>query len=368
MWTIHPNTNWEELRERFAWLRALEGVPQDPHFHAEGDVAVHTRLVLEALLELEGFADLPPEQQQLLIAAALLHDVEKVSTTIREADGRIASPGHARKGEYTARRLLYRSIPAPFATKEAVAKLVRHHGLPLWIFEKPDPRKALFKASLEVDLSLLVLLAKADVLGRRCADRAELYYRVELFRAFAEEQGCWRGPRRFASDLGRYRYFHREAAEPDYAPYEGDCFEVLLLSALPGTGKDHFLRQHYADWPVVSLDALRRKQRIAPTDKRGNGRVIQQVKELARTYLRRRQSFVWNATNISRQLRAGLIELFQSYGARSRIVYLEVPYTQLLRQNREREFPVPDKVLERMIDRLEVPVAWEAPTVEWRVY
>ncbi len=368
MWTIHPNMNWEELHERFAWLRALEDIPQDPIFHAEGDVATHTRMVLEALQTLPEFQVLAAQQQQILLAAALLHDVEKASTTIQEADGRISSRGHARKGEYTARQLLYRILPAPFEVKEQVAKLVRYHGLPLWVFEKPDPQKAILQASLEVDLSLLVLLAKADILGRICDDQEELLYKIELFQAFAEEQKCWGKARAFPSGLGRYRYFHTAEAPVDYVPYEGDCFEVVVLSALPGTGKDHYLQQYCVDWPVVSLDAVRRQHKIAPTDKRGNGRVIQSVKELARTYLRRRASFVWNATNISRNMRAGLIDLFQSYGAHTRLVYLEVPYQQLLRQNQQREFPVPQQVLERMINKLEVPALWEAPAVEWQVY
>ena len=41
---------WGALLERFEWLRALEGCPQDPVYHAEGDVLVHTKMVCERLL------------------------------------------------------------------------------------------------------------------------------------------------------------------------------------------------------------------------------------------------------------------------------------------------------------------------------
>lgn len=368
MWRINNSKKWSDLYQRFAWVRDLEGVVQSPVFHAEGDVAVHTQMVVEALTALPAYQQLSEQAQEILFAAALLHDVEKRSTTVVEADGTITSRGHARKGAYTARQVLYRGVPAPFWIKEAVAKLVRYHGLPIWIFEKPEPEKALFKASLEVNTQWLSLLARADMQGRICPDQAELLERVELFEAFCEEQGCWGQARAFPSGLGQYQYFHKANAAPDYRPYEQDRFEVVLLSALPGTGKDHFLKNHYQDRPVISLDALRRKYRIAPTDRKGNGQMVQLAKEAAKQHLRRRQSFVWNATNITRAIREPMIDLFQRYGAITTLVYIEVPYEQLLRQNQQREYAIPAKVLERMVDRLEVPALWEAPRVEWRTY
>jgi len=45
-----PTLDWEGLVTRFEWLRAMEGCPQDPVYHAEGDVLTHTRLTCEALV------------------------------------------------------------------------------------------------------------------------------------------------------------------------------------------------------------------------------------------------------------------------------------------------------------------------------
>jgi hypothetical protein len=59
------------------WFKALEGVPQDPIHHAEGDVATHTRMALEALVSLKEFPDLPPERQEVMRLAVALHDVAK---------------------------------------------------------------------------------------------------------------------------------------------------------------------------------------------------------------------------------------------------------------------------------------------------
>jgi Predicted kinase len=364
MWKIIEQQNWENIYAQFQWIREMEQVPQDRYFHGEGNVAIHTQMVLNALLGLPEYQALTEQDQQVLFAAALLHDVEKRSTTKLEPNGRISSKGHARKGEYTARTLLYREIPCPFSIKEAVAKLVRYHGFPIWVLEKPDPQKALLKTALEVNTEHLSILAKADMLGRICVDQKDMLYRVDLFKEFCQEQNCFGQTPSFPSKLGRYIYFQKEEGSKDYLPFEGKSFEVILLSALPGTGKDYFIRKNYPNTPVISLDVLRRKHKISPADKKRNGFIGQTAKEEAKMFLRKKQSFIWNATNLTRKMRAQLIDLFQQYGAKTKLVYIEVPYPTLLEQNRNRPFPIPTKVLEKMILKLEVPAVWEAPEVE----
>lgn len=362
MWQLSRNKTWKYLFETFSWVRDMQGVPQDARFHAEGDVAIHTQMVVDELCKLKEFQDLDTQAKEILWASALMHDIEKRSTTVLEQYGSITSKGHAKKGERTVRQILYREIPTPFAIRESIAKLVRYHGLPLWIFEKGNPEKALFQASMEVNTQWLMLLAKADVLGRECADKENLLYKVELFREFCIEKNCWGKARAFSSGLARFEYFNKEARSADYEPYEDKegFFEVVVLSALPGTGKDTYIQKHLSDIPVISLDNIRRDLKISPTDKENNGKVIQMAKEQARSFLRKKQPFVWNATNITRQNRQQLIDLFVTYGATVRLIYLEVSYQQLLNQNRNREYVVPANVLERMLDKLEVPQPNEA--------
>lgn len=95
--------------------------------------------------------------------------------------------------------------------------------------------------------------------------------------------------------------------------------------------------------------------------------VLQRTREQARVYLRQGRSFVWNATNVSRQLRGECVRLFAGYNARIRIVYVEAPAEVLFSQNRRRPMPVPEAVLERLLDRWEVPDRTEAHQVDWVV-
>ncbi|MCG3470537.1 AAA family ATPase [Xenorhabdus bovienii] len=362
-WVFSKNKSWDNLSATYSFIADMHGVQQDPIHHAEGDLAIHTQMVLAALVQLPEYQKLTPEEQEILWTAALLHDVEKRSTTRVDWDGRIVSPGHARKGEMTARQILFQQIPTPFEIREQIAALVRFHGLPLWLMERPDPQKALLAASLRVDTHLLVLLAKADVLGRICHDAQELLERIELFELYCREQNCWRNPRSFPSGEARFHYFSTESKQPDYQPYDDYGSQVILLCGLPGMGKDHFIQQYYAGMPVISLDAIRRENQISPEDKDANGWVVQQVKQQAREKLRSQQSFIWNATNLTGQIRQQLIKLFISYNARVRIVYIEQDYKRWRQQNSNRQYIVPDKVMDRMLCKLEVPTPEEAHEV-----
>lgn len=367
MWTISNNKSWDYLEEQFDWVRVMKEIPQDSIHHAEGNVDVHTRMVLAALEGDVAYQHLSPQDKEILWASALLHDVEKRSTTVTEEDGRITSKGHARKGAQTARLILYRDIPTPFSIREQIFGLVKHHSLPLWLLEKRDPLKTVITASLEVNTEWLALLARADVLGRTCHDKADLLYRIDCFAEFCKEHACWGTSRPFASGHARLHYLQKEDAYPDYVPFDHPEPKVVLMSGLPGAGKDTYIRKHFSDLPVISLDDIRQEHGTAATDKTGNGHAIQAAKEKAKEYLRNKKNFVWNATNITRQMRSQLIDLFLTYKAEVQIVYVEVSYAKLHPQNKSREAAIPASALEKLVRKMEVPTLWEAQEVVYHV-
>jgi putative nucleotidyltransferase with HDIG domain len=359
--------DWEAIARRFTWIRTLEGVPQEASYHGEGNVLVHTRMVAEALAGLAEWRGLPVEERGVLLLAALLHDVAKPACTIIDADGKVRSPGHARMGAQMARYVLWEGAgfdaPVPFSVREAVARLVRFHGLPLWFCEKADPEQAIVAASQSTRLDHVALLAEADVRGRICADQVALLERVALFRAFCDEARCYAEPHVFATEHSRFVYFRSGRPDLTYVPYDDTAFEVVLLSGLPGVGKDTWIRAHLAGWPVISLDALRREMGVAPD--RAQGAVVRAAKERARELMRRQVSFVWNATNVTRAIRGPLIDIFATYHARTRVVYLDAPRDVVFRRNRERARPVPEAVIDKLAHKLEVPDLTEAHRVEW---
>jgi len=362
MWTLTKDKSWEQLK-KFNWINDMHGVPQSPVYHAEGDVAIHTQMVLAALENLEEFKALNEQDKEIIWTAALMHDIEKRSTTFTDENGNIVSPGHAKKGAVTTRQILYRDFATPFEIREQIAGLVRYHGLPLWVFEKPNPVQALLKASLEVNICWLAMLAKADVLGRICDDTNELLYKIDLFKELAIEYDCWDKPKNFANNLSKFQYFRKDDRHPDFESFDDTKTEVIIMSGIAGSGKDFYILKNYPSLPVVSLDDMRRKAKISYGDTKNNGRIIQAAKEQAKEYLRKGITFIWNATNITLQMREQLIDLFEPYKPRIKIVYVETSYSKLAAQNKSRAFAIPQHAIEKMIDKLEVPKLWEAMEV-----
>jgi predicted kinase len=355
---------WEEMDRGCPLVRNLRGCPQDPVHHAEGDVWVHTRMVCEELAALPAWRALPEEDRAVLFAAAVLHDVGKPERTRTEPDGRISSRGHSRRGSILARRYLWET-GFPFALRERVASLVRYHQVPYFLLDRDDPQRLCIEVSQSTRCDHLALLAEADVRGRVCADRQRLLDNVALFAEYAREQGCLSAPFPFPSDHSRFLYF-TEGTHYLYAPaHEDFSADAVVMSGLPGSGKDHHIRTHLPHLEAISLDALRAEMGVDPADRQGE--VVEAARERARECLRRKVPLVWNATNISRQLRGQVVRLLGAYRARVRILYLEVPPGVLLTRNREREARVPEAVLDRLMDRWEVPDRTEAHEVDWVV-
>jgi len=351
---------WEEIWPLWPDLATLDTCPQDPTHHGEGDVGTHTRMVVEALVADPDWRALPAEAQGVLFWAAVLHDVGKPPVTRHEEDGRITSRGHSRIGAAMARERLW-AAGAPFAWREALCGLIASHQLPFWLIERPDPTRMAIETSWRCRADHLCLHARADALGRVCADQSAILDNVALAAATFEEAHCLSQPFAFANDESRVAYFDHPDRDAHYTAYEDFRCTVTVLSGLPGVGKDTWIARHRADQPMISLDQIRTALGIAATE--NQGRVIQGAHEAARAYLRAGTDFVWNATNVTRLTRAKVLRLLRDYNARIEIVYLEAPPDRLLRQNRDRADVVPEAAITHLVRKLEPPEPWEAHAV-----
>jgi predicted kinase len=137
------------------------------------------------------------------------------------------------------------------------------------------------------------------------------------------------------------------------------------MSGLPGVGKDTYVRRHLAHLPCVSLDDIRAEIGVSPSDNQEP--VLAVARERARQYLRHGESMVWNATNLSRELRTRRLSFADDYGARVRLIYVEVPAAVQRSQNKNRPARVPDNAMERIFRQWEMPDLTEAHTLEFAV-
>ena len=205
---------------------------------------------------------------------------------------------------------------------------------------------------LNARCDLLTILARADARGRICQDQSALLDQIELFAQLAEEN-----PPEFPDNHSRVTYFRRGGDPRRVVFHQPRCL-VTVMSGLPAAGKDHWISTHGEGMPVVSLDGLREELEVSPSGDQGE--VIQAAREQARQHLRAGRDFIWNATNLTRQLRQRTLDLCFDYEADVRLVYVEAPLAEVERRNQARSRPVPAGVVERMLRRWELPDRCEA--------
>lgn len=353
------------LAEVFPELSALRNVPQNPEYHAEGDVYLHTEMVCEKLTKHPGWRTLSSNEQEVLFLAAAFHDIGKKACT-RLEDGKWVSPRHTIVGEKAFRRMVYEDserFGLAFSERETAAKLIRYHGLPVWFWTKKRPEQELIKAAENIPLRLLYLLSMADVTGRIGNAQEELLEQVELFEDYAEELGILDSQQVFADPYTRFQYFQKEELWKGASLYDNTAFDVILMAGLPLAGKDSWIEKNGAGMPVISLDDIREELGISPA--KGSGKAAHIALERAKGFLRRQEPFIWNATNIIQETRQKLVKIFAGYDARVHILYLEVPYQELLSRNQKRARYIPERVLAEMIRKLEIPEPWEAYEVKY---
>lgn len=178
-------------------IEALRGVPQDPVWHPEGDVFVHTLSVIDCAAGLA--RSLSDEEGELILWAALCHDLGKPETTTTEG-GRIRSLRHEQAGARITREWL-EWLRLPRRRVRAVEALVRHHLAPSQLVSGGAGSRAyrrLARRLAEAGLTLVDLerLARADHLGRTTeAARRGVYEAGPRFLAAARAAGVESGPR-----------------------------------------------------------------------------------------------------------------------------------------------------------------------------
>ncbi|NOT47575.1 MAG: HD domain-containing protein [Acidobacteria bacterium] len=152
----------------FPEMKSLVGVPQEPEWHPEGDVDVHTLMVADEARKLVD--DLPYEKQVTVMLGAVCHDFGKPPTTVF-MDGRWRSHSHDEAGvEPTLSFLDTLGIYTlhGYDARNQIVQLVRYHLKPGEYYKSKSPvgDGAFRRLARKVEPDLLYRVAKADSLGR----------------------------------------------------------------------------------------------------------------------------------------------------------------------------------------------------------
>lgn len=352
---------WKWNPETLNRISNLKGCLQSKIHHAEGDVYVHTQMVVSEMEKVTNFHS--KEQTETLMLAAILHDIAKPDTTVMDEISKDwTSPGHAKLGEKLVRELLFNQVD--FYKREEIASLVRFHGLPIWCEEKENPDMALIKASLKCNIRELALLAECDFKGRICKDLDDMLLRIEMFLERADNLNCVDGSYEFTSEWARMHYF-TNGGYPGKEIWEPKGGWLTIMCGLPGSGKNSWLRKNHSG-KIVELDSIRKELKIPHSDKDGQGTIIQTAKERIKESLRKKEDVAWNATSLTEMQRAPIVELGMTYGSKVRIVYVDCDANKSILRNKERpeKEMVPEKSIIKMYRKFEMPSLSECHKLE----
>jgi tRNA nucleotidyltransferase (CCA-adding enzyme) len=178
------------IRQLLPEMEPLYDCPQDPEWHPEGNVWVHTLMVLDKARQLNGDLDRP--RLATVMLGAVCHDLGKPATTAL-IDGRVKSPNHEAMGVEPATRILDRlnvHTLDNFDVRFQVLGIVAEHLRPSAFHKARDTVRdgAFRRLAQKVDLELLVRFARADCHGRAGAfDCSAMDWFIERARSLGVE-------------------------------------------------------------------------------------------------------------------------------------------------------------------------------------
>ena len=383
---------YDAFSEDVPLLRALRETPQDPEWHAEGDVHIHSTMTLDALyVELDRLnCDVSAEERAQLILGSALHDIAKAITTReREIEGRmrIIAPLHAERGRsYLAPLLLALGLePRHLLT---IVDLVGYHHDPRRLIYKGKERGDYWRLARLVNLSQLSTLCLADLKGRITADTDKLLEDHELFELMLDEYTSMLSPgspewievineETSGLDAMTQRFVRAQGQRDAEAGIVTTPHEVISRSFVyrqrfaqlyivcgpSGLGKTTWIREQHPDAVVISMDEVRAELTGSASNQSENRKVFQVSFERLKRLLTTSHAIVWDATSIRKVHRERLTSLAYQYRAFVRIDVLCAPPHVAFARNRSRERQVSREVISHQYERWEWPTADEAHEV-----
>ena len=154
------------IEKYFPELYSIIGVAQSKQWHPEGDVWTHTMLAIDIMAKELMDIELKSEKFSLkMLFATLCHDLGKATHTTVEDDGRIRSIGHEEAGVEPTKSFMARlSNERDFI--DSILPLVEQHMKPSQFYYAKSKSSAIRRLATKVNIEELVMVARADFLGR----------------------------------------------------------------------------------------------------------------------------------------------------------------------------------------------------------
>lgn len=247
---VLKQTGW---LKHFPEIAALDGVPQEPEWHPEGDVLVHTNHCIDALIGLPSWQDGAPQTRRILSFSVLAHDFGKATTTKqaeRRGQLRWVSPEHEAAGGPLAETFL-QHIGAPSDVILKVRPLVTNHLLHHQGAEeyRDTTVRRLARKIEPATIDELIAVMQSDHLGRPPLISAETGRRLQHLRNAAHRLDLEHAAPK-AIILGRHLIALGLQPGPHFKPTLDAAFESQLDGAFADeTGGLEWMRNYLRAHP-----------------------------------------------------------------------------------------------------------------------
>ncbi|MEK7486574.1 MAG: AAA family ATPase [Planctomycetota bacterium] len=347
-------------------LAKMKLCPQNPKWHAEGDVLVHTQMVLE-----EGFrllSELPSlDEKAVLLLACVLHDIGKPLVTNSVT---LSAAGHENAGVTLAGKILNR-LNVSLSIKTRVLDLVRDHGVPSALVRSKARDASYRRLALRCSCKMLYYLEKADYLGREGETKQESLDLLEKFKEKTQHLGL------FEDSVPReLQQFSQLLKTQSFSPLKtqwllNQCVPLWLNGRLPSTLQEPLLQRYFTllqppwlvytmgvsgsgksiwaqrqkDFFLISTDQTRKELLGSEEDLTQERAVFALGYEKMREALKEKRSVLWDATNISYRARARLLNHAQTFHPCIALIFFPLNLEASFQQNEQRLRQVPKGVL-----------------------
>lgn len=346
--------NWDKIKTipEFAALKTCE---QDPHWHAEGNVWVHTVNVCKHASDIAHIHK--DDLCEVFLAAALFHDIGKPITSKADKNGRIHSYGHEEAGEKITRALLW---DEDIEKREQVCSLVRWHMEILHVLEHKDYLERIVELSKDCNMHMLIDLKRCDLQGSLSYDeqRYEDFKTLNTIRNIVTMLGENISKLPLKNQLRNFERY--------------DANKIYVMVGLPGSGKSTWVQNHCrhdnkedggTNWAIISRDSIRVAQGICKPGEKVVGTRTQEEavseqfdRELVDA-VKNHYTVLIDNINLTRKYRDKYKELLRGYNIKWVYVYLQAP---TLDDNKERRKGIiSPEIFNSMIQRFDWPRASE---------
>jgi|GEM_PF-1664298 len=363
-------------------LEQMAATKQNPRFHAEGSVLVHTEMVVEKYFELRDQFDLDDSERKILYWAAVLHDTGKTITTFQDGE-RWRSPGHEKASLPIARNILFQQEDITADERKRILDIVRWHGFPLQWVKKSQDINDLKKLGTRTDLRLLGIFTVFDFHGRISESQSETLQRIRDFQAktvpqveyemgsFQELQKHYQGwnlrhknAAWKALQLNQPKLIERLLKAEPPKDYKHFGKKVFLTIGPPLAGKTHFLTQEHSDTFQIQLGDFGIHEGLH-SDEYLLSRKLTEFKHLLVVYLNRHRTVAIEGSNLNQHVRLRLAEMIRALEVELEYLVFDSSLDQILSRNASLTSPHGEEDLRSRFKEFDLVHPWEAHQVAY---